>query len=200
MKVRDLFLKADIPPQPGGRARPWYRRLRWDWILLFILAPAALALSLAFPDQGTKVGRVSWDFFIEMLSILPAVLALMGLFAVWVSRETVVRYLGEGSGMGGLLLSMLLGALPTGPLYIAFPMGAMLLEKGARVANVMAFLSAWACIKLPQELVEFQFMGWRFALTRFSVTAALIVFLCLIAERVYHRFPDREAAESQSLA
>ncbi|MDY6793753.1 MAG: permease [Actinomycetota bacterium] len=178
--------------QPESASRPWCRRLRWDWSILAVLSPATLAASLAWPDQGSKVARVSWDFFLEMLSILPAVLVLMGLFAVWVSRETVVKYLGEGSGIKGLLLSMLLGALPTGPLYIAFPMGAMLVNKGARVANVMAFLSAWACIKLPQELVEFQFMGWRFALTRLLVTALLIAVLCLVAEWIYNRFPEKE--------
>ncbi|MFW6113714.1 MAG: permease [Actinomycetota bacterium] len=184
------------PGQPDSGGRPWYRRIQWDWLMLALLAPITLAVSLAFPDQGAKVARVSWDFFLEMLSILPAVLVLMGLFAVWVSRETVAKYLGEGSGIKGLLLSMVLGALPTGPLYIAFPMGAMLVKKGARVANVMAFLSAWACIKLPQELVEFQFMGWSFALTRLLITALLIALLCLAADWIYYRFPEKEMASA----
>ena len=80
---------------------------------------------------------------------------------------------------------MLLGALPTGPLYVAFPMGAMLIRKGARIANVMAFLSAWACIKIPQEMVELQFMGWQFTATRLLLTVILVGVMCLLAERVY---------------
>lgn len=177
--------------------KPLYRRIRWDWLILLILVTVTLAVSLAFPAQGRKVARISWDFFLEMLMILPAVLVLMGLFAVWVSREKVVKYLGEGSGIKGLLLSMALGSLPTGPLYVAFPMGAVLLKKGARVANVMAFLSAWACIKIPQELVEFQFMGWQFALTRLALTAFFIGLLCIFAEWIYNRFPHREARKGE---
>lgn len=174
----------------------WYKRLRWDWTMLAIIIPVAVAVSLIFPDKGENIADISWSFFLEMLYILPAVLILMGLFAVWVSRDLVVKYLGDGSGIGGLVLSMVLGALPTGPLYVAFPMGRMLLRKGARVANVMAFLSAWACIKIPQELVELQFMGWRFAATRLLLTALLIGVMCLFAELIYKRLPDRETGSA----
>jgi uncharacterized membrane protein YraQ (UPF0718 family) len=184
----------DTVVEPEER-RPWYRRLGWDWALLLVIIPVTAALSVAFPDRGEKVVKVSREFFLEMLYVLPAVLVLMGLFAVWVSRDVVVKYLGEGSGIRGLLLSMVLGALPTGPMYVAFPMGAVLIKKRARVANVMAFFSAWACIKLPQEMVEFQFMGWRFAVVRLLLTIFLVGVMCLFAEYLYYRLPGGEAPE-----
>lgn len=181
-------------------ALPWYKKLRWDWTMLALIIPIAVTVSLLFPDRGARVADISRSFFLEMLYILPAVLILMGLFAVWVSKDVVVRYLGAGSGIRGLLLSMLMGALPTGPLYVAFPMGAMLIRKGARIANVMAFLSAWACIKIPQELVELQFMGWRFAATRLLLTAFAIGVMCLLAESIYKRFPQNKIKEKEPLA
>ncbi len=176
---------------------PWYKKLRWDWTMLALIIPITVTVSLIFPDKGERVADISWSFLLEMVYILPAVLILMGLFAVWVSREVVVRYLGAGSGIKGLLLSMILGALPTGPLYVAFPMGAMLIGKGARIANVMAFLSAWACIKIPQELMEIQFLGWRFAATRLLLTASLIGVMCLFAELIYKRLPEKETGEKK---
>jgi len=194
-----------MPPEKGSSlsevpAAPWYKNLRLEWTLLVLIIPIAVTVSLIFPDRGERVADISWSFFLEMLYILPAVLILMGLFAVWVSKDVVVRYLGAGSGIRGLLLSMLLGALPTGPLYVAFPMGAMLIRKGARIANVMAFLSAWACIKIPQELVELQFMGWRFAATRLLLTAFAIGLMCLLAESIYKRFPQNKIKEKEPLA
>jgi uncharacterized membrane protein YraQ (UPF0718 family) len=176
---------------------PRHKKIRWDWIMLALIIPIAVTLSLIFPDKGERVAGISGSFLLEMFYILPAVLILMGLFAVWVSKDVVVRYLGAESGIKGLLLSMALGALPTGPLYIAFPMGAMLIRKGARIANVMAFLSAWACVKIPQELVELQFMGWRFAATRLLLTASLIGAMCLFAEFIYKRFPEKENGEKE---
>lgn len=172
---------------------PWRKRVRWDLVLLAASVAGFICLSLLYRDRGARALRVSWEYFQELVFILPAVMILMGLFAVWVRREVVVRYLGREAGLGGVLLAILLGALPTGPLYVAFPLAAMLLEKGARVANVMAFLSAWACIKLPQELVELQFLGWKFALLRLVLTVALVIPMALLGEALYHPGRPRES-------
>lgn len=167
--------------------QPLRKRVKWDLVSLALSVAAFTAISLAFQDKGAKALRTSWEFTQEMLFVMPAVMVLMGLFAVWVDRATVVKYLGSGSGLGGLLLAVLLGSLPTGPLYFAFPLAAMLLKKGARVANVTLFLSAWACIKLPLELMELQFLGWRFMLLRLGLTVAVLVPMSLLAEAIYHR-------------
>jgi len=116
--------------------------------------------------------------------ILPAVMIIMGLFAVFIPSETVVKYLGKTSGIKGIALSILIGTLPTGPLYVAFPMAATLLKKGARVSNIIVFLSAWACIKIPQELVEFQFLGAEFMALRLILTIIFVIIMGLIIERI----------------
>lgn len=174
--------RGEAAPKP-----PLRKRMKWDWFFLVLAVAAFAALSLIYQDKGSKALRISWEYFKEMLFILPAVMILMGLFAVWVERDVVVKYLGKGSGMGGLLLAIFLGTLPTGPLYVAFPLAAMLLKKGARVANVTVFLSAWACIKLPLVLMELQFLGWRFTFLRLGLTVALVIPMGLLAEMLYHR-------------
>ncbi|MBN2028120.1 MAG: hypothetical protein JW854_15335 [Actinobacteria bacterium] len=166
---------------------PLRKRIKWDVVALAVSAVALYGLSLIFQDKGERALEASWAFFKEMAFVLPALMILMGLFAVWVDRRIVVRFLGKGSGTGGLFLAIILGALPTGPLYIAFPLAAILLKKGARVANVILFLSAWACIKLPQELMELQFLGWEFMLLRLGLTVAVLIPMALLAEFLYHR-------------
>lgn len=187
--------KEKFMEQTGGNEKktPWRRRVKWDWVFLVISFAAFGFLSLFFPERGSKALHVSWEYFKEMALILPAVMVLMGLFAVWVRRELVVKYLGGKSGITGLLLAVFLGALPTGPLYVAFPLAAMLMQKGARVANAMLFLSAWACIKMPQELMELQFLGWKFTFLRLALTVALVIPMGLAAEALYHRRGKREA-------
>jgi uncharacterized membrane protein YraQ (UPF0718 family) len=173
---------------PGEQHRtPLRKRIRWDWLFLALSATALIVLSMIFEGKGRIAGRVVWEYAKEMVFILPSVMVLMGLFAVWVNRETVVKYLGEGSGIKGFVLAALLGTLPTGPMYVAFPLAAVLLKKGARVANITIFLSAWACIKLPLELVEFQFMGWKFALLRLGLTVALVLPMGIMVEVLYNR-------------
>ncbi len=151
-----------------------------SWIFLGIFLLFAAALLFAFPQNRQPTFTAFWKFFVEMLTIIPGVLLIMGLFAVWVPKETIGRYLGREAGVRGLLLSLVFGALPTGPLYAAFPLTQGLLDKGASKANMFVFLAAWACIKVPQELVELQFLGWRFTLGRLTITIAVIVVMSLV--------------------
>ena len=171
-----------VPPKP-----PLRKRIKWDWVFFAVAASALLTMSLVYPDKGKIAGKATWSYLKEMIFILPAVLIAMGLFMVWVNRETVMKYLGEGSGPTGLILAIALGMLPTGPLYVAFPLAAVLMKKGARVANVMAFLCSWAAMSIPAELMEFRFLGWKFTLLRIGLTISLVIPMCLFAERLYKR-------------
>lgn len=155
-----------------------------DIIFLGIAIIIAIILISLFPDKREVITASSWEFFIEMIWILPAVMVLMALFAVWVSKETVVKYLGETSGIRGVFLAILFGALPTGPLYVAFPVAAVLIKKGAKISNIIIFLSAWACIKIPQEIVEFQFLGLKFMAARLILTIIFVVIMGLSIEKI----------------
>ncbi len=120
----------------------------------------------------------------------------MGLFKVWVSKEMVVKYLGKASGLKGILIAVVLGATPTGPLYVAFPLAAAMLEKGARVTNIIVFLSAWACIKIPQEMVELQFLGLNFMVTRLILTIILVSVMGFFIEQLIEK-TDIEGIEDE---
>jgi len=148
-----------------------------DWIALFIVVMITISVIILIPDRSELIISTSLDYFQQMVLIFPAVLILMGLFSLWISREFVMQHLGESSGIKGFIISLILGALPTGPLYIAFPMAQALRKKGASYTNIVVFLSAWGCIKIPQELVELQFMGAEFMLTRLVLT---IVFIAIM--------------------
>ena len=153
-------------------------------IFLVVIFIIALTLLSIFPNKQEAVTKASWKFFIEMIWILPGVMVLMGLFMVWVSKEMVEKYLGKTSGIKGFSLAILLGALPTGPLYVAFPLAASLIKKGARISNIIIFLSAWACIKIPQEMVELQFLGPRFMAARLILTIGFVVIMGISIERI----------------
>ncbi len=155
-----------------------------DIIFLGIALIVAIILLSFFPDRREAVAAASWEIFIEMIWILPAVMVLMGLFSVWVSKEIVVKYLGKASGIKGIFFAILFGALPTGPLYVAFPLAAALIKKGARISNIIIFLSAWACIKIPQEMVEFQFLGLKFMVARLILTIIFVVIMGVSIEKI----------------
>ena len=75
--------------------------IRDNLIFLGFFAAAAAVL-LIFPGKKPAAVSASWTYLQEMLVILPAVMVIMGLFSVFVSKEQVVKYLGKHRGSKGL--------------------------------------------------------------------------------------------------
>jgi len=148
-----------------------------DRLVLLLLIIVFLFIVNRFPDQSSRILSTSLGYFKDMMIILPSVMILMGLFMVWISNDLVLKFMGKTSGLKGMFLSLLLGSLPTGPLYAAFPIAVALKSKGASAANMVVFLSAWACIKIPQELVEIQFLGYKFMIVRLLLTIVLVIIM-----------------------
>ncbi|MBS3742451.1 MAG: permease [Candidatus Cloacimonetes bacterium] len=146
------------------------------------LISIVFVLILIFTDKGDVIITELKDFSFSILLILPAVILLMGLFNVWVTKEHVMKWLGKESGGKGIVISFVFGALPTGPLFVAFPIAATLKKKGASILNIVIFLSAWGCVKIPQEIIELQYLGLKFMLTRLVLTISFITIMGIIIE------------------
>ena len=184
--------ETNAPGGDRGTLRDFTRNIVSGVTTRSLLALAALLITAAvlltlFPDRREAVTERSLEFFIEMASILPAVVVLLGLFSVFVPKQLIADHLGSASGANGFLLSLGLGALPTGPLYVAFPIAAAMMRKGASVRNMIVFLTAWASVKLPQEMVELRFMGLEFTLLRLVLTVSTAAILGWVVERLLGR-------------
>jgi uncharacterized membrane protein YraQ (UPF0718 family) len=180
---------------------PDQQKLRSDIVRGYLLLGAAVIAAAVilgvFPDKVPATIETTWVYFREMIMILPAVMIIMGLFSVFLSRELVVKYMGQASGMRGIAIAMFFGALPTGPLYVAFPLAAALRRKGASVSSIVVFLSAWACIKIPQELIELQFLGIRFMAARLVLTIVFVAIMGILIEKIIAWTDSRGARVSQ---
>ncbi len=90
-------------------------------------------LRIFLPEESDISFAIMKDYSLEVLAIFPPVLILMGLADVWIPRAKIKKYLGEGSGITGILISMSLGTLPADPMFIAFPIVGEMIRKGARI-------------------------------------------------------------------
>lgn len=162
------------------------------FLLPLLVVCAFVVLAIGWPAIADRAVKVTWDYFKEMILILPPVFILMGLIEVWVPKEKIQSWLGRGSGIRGLALSLALGTLPTGPLYVAFPMAASLIQKGAGIANMVLFLGAWAALKIPQLMVEIKFLGLNFAMLRFALTLAALLLIGFVMEKMIRHQPSNE--------
>ena len=89
-----------------SKVKAFLKRYRF-FILMLSISFLILIIS---PETGGRVFRLTGNNLLEMASVLPPIFVLLGLLDVWVERETMVRYMGEGSGLKGALLAFLLGS------------------------------------------------------------------------------------------
>ncbi len=186
-------MNTNLPQQTLGGGAPqgasvktpkqWLADYRW----VLLIAVADLLVWLFVPAQAPLVLHNTWDYFVEMVVILIPVAVLIGLFEVWVPKQLIGKYLGRESGWKGIALSLLFGTAPTGPLYAAFPIAGMLLQKGASPLNVVVFLNTWAAIKIPQLLVEANFLGPSFMLVRLTLTVPSAILIGWLIQKGIER-------------
>jgi uncharacterized membrane protein YraQ (UPF0718 family) len=124
-----------------------------------------------------------------MFLVIPPIFILLGLLDVWVPREKMIRYMGEGSGPKGAILAFLLGSFAAGPLFGAFPFAAVLMKKGASFTNILIFIGAWSTTKIPMLLFEMSALGRRFALSRLAID---IIGILIIAWAIKAALPRKE--------
>lgn len=151
--------------------------------LFLVIVLVDLVVLVIRPELGRTILGHSWDVVAQMLAILPPVFLLLGLLDVWVPRETVMRYVGEGSGARGTILSIVLGAAAAGPLYGAFPIAHTMSRKGASYFNIIVFIGAWSTLKIPMFLFELSSLGTRFAVTRWTVNVVGIIIMAALIDR-----------------
>ena len=151
-------------------------------IKILILALIIAVLFHYYPENVERGVIISRDYGLKMISILPAVLILMGLVDVWVPEKLIKKYLGQNTGFKGIITAIILGTLPTGPMYVAFPIASELLRKKAGLKNVIIFLGVWASLKIPQIGVEIQFLGLKFTTLRFALTLLSVISIGIIIE------------------
>lgn len=151
---------------------------RYKFFLLLLLINAVVLL--LYPETGENALLISGANALEMLTIIPPIFILLGLLDVWVERETMIRFMGEGTGLRGGIIAFVLGSAAAGPLYAAFPIAAMFLKKGASWMNVLLFIGSWSTTKIPLLLFETASLGFSFMALRFVFNIAGIIAIAVI--------------------
>lgn len=143
--------------------------------LLSVSLISIAILYILSPDKGETAVLSAIDNFASVGMVLPPIFILIGLMDVWVPKEIMVKYMGRRSGILGGVLAVILGSVGAGPLVVAFPIAALLIRKGARLAYVFLFLGAWTSVKLPIFMFEWVNFGRQFTLVH--VMTSMTVYL-----------------------
>ncbi len=133
--------------------------------------------------SGIEIGKNFIIFFKTMMTFLPLVFILIGLFEVWVKQEVIERHLGDQSGILGYFWALLLAGTAVGGLYVAFPVASSLYKKGARISTIFTYIGAAAVCRVPMTLFEASYLGMKFTFIRLMVAIPLIIFSSILFEK-----------------
>jgi len=129
---------------------------------------------------GREISHNFASFSLDMLKVLPCAFILIGLFEIWVKRETIERHFGEKSGVRGYLWGILLASTTVGGLYVAFPVAYSLYSKGAKLSVIFTYIGASAICRVPMTIFEASFLGIKFSAIRLLVAIPLVVITSML--------------------
>ena len=153
-------------------------------LILFISFVAVVIISkLVGFTPGTMIGANFLDFTKGMLKVLPTAFVLIGLFEVWVPRETVEKNFGKTAGFKGYIWSILLASTTVGGLYVAFPVAYSLYKKGAKYSSILIYISSAALVRIPMTLFEASYVGLKFTAVRWITSIPLIILSSIFMEK-----------------
>ena len=148
---------------------------------------AFLLLGISWKKNHQKTKKALKKGYHALLSILPAmllVLLLIGLILTLLSADTISKLIGGGSGIWGVLLAAGIGSITMIPGFVAFPLAAALLEHGAGIVQIAAFVSTLMMVGIVTLPMEIETIGKVPAILRNILSfcwALLVAFLMGVA-------------------
>ncbi|NIM90731.1 MAG: permease [Candidatus Aminicenantes bacterium] len=138
-------------------------------IIMAVLAVTLLLIgyskSQALPLKGLKSAL---NMIVQILPLLIFAFIVAGMIQALLPKELLSRWIGEESGLRGILIGTVAGGLTPGGPYVSLPVVAGLLKAGAGVGIMVAYLTAWSLWAVGRLPMEIGILGWKFTLVRLA--------------------------------
>jgi uncharacterized membrane protein YraQ (UPF0718 family) len=151
-------------------------------IVVNLLAVVGLMVALNRDrPRARQALRAAARMFAGLAPTMAIIIVLISLMTAFVRPDDISRFVGEQAGFAGTLAIAAVGAVLFIPALIAFPLAASLLESGASVQAVAAFITTLTMIGVVTLPLEIKELGRRMALLRnvFSAVLALAIALAM---------------------
>jgi hypothetical protein len=117
------------------------------WMLVAALALTAAVRSKALFREGAKEG--ARDFVVLLPRIMIGVVG-SGYIAAIMPQDLITTWIGPNSGILGVTIATLAGAITPGGAVVGFSVGAAALKGGGGAPQVIAYSTAWSLYALTR--------------------------------------------------
>jgi uncharacterized membrane protein YraQ (UPF0718 family) len=140
-------------------------------IIVGVLAIILLTIGY-YRGQGDHIlgMKLAFSLIVQVLPLLVFALIVAGMVQVIIPKEFLSKWVGEESGMRGILIGTVAGGFSPGGPYVNLPIAAGLIHAGASIGTMVAFLTGWSLLAFNRLPMEIGILGWRFTLIRLAST------------------------------
>ena len=119
--------------------------------------------------------------FLSMLPMLLAILLLLGIFDVYITKDILLSFFISNNFVDTITGTLLGGVLTSNPM-ISYILGGELTDAGVSLYAVTAFILSWVTIGLVQLPAEVEVFGLRFTFYRtlFTFITTILVSLATV--------------------
>ena len=136
-------------------------------IIMAVLA-AVLVLTGYYKGEHINGLKEAMTMTIQLMPLLILALIIAGMVRVLLPHDTIVKWIGNESGMRGILVGTVAGAFTPGGPYVSMPIVAGLLHSGASMGTTVAYITGWSLWAFSRLPLEIGILGWRFAFIRLA--------------------------------
>lgn len=141
-------------------------------IIIMGLIAAVLTVIAFNRGQGEHIAgfKSAMDIALQIIPMLIFAIIIAGMLQSLLPHDAVEKWIGGESGMRGILLGTVAGALMPGGPYISLPIAAGLLRAGAGIGTMVAFITGWSLWAIARLPLEIGVLGWKFTLIKIAST------------------------------
>lgn len=155
----------------------------------FIMMALAVVLFLIACLKGENSHILGLKAGMELLiKVMPRVFfafIVAGMIQVLLPKAFILKWVGSDSGMKGILVGTIAGALTPGGPFTHFPIIASFYKAGADIAPMIAYLTAWSVLGVHRIIIwEIPLLGNRVTFIRVLVSMFFPVIAGLLTKLI----------------
>jgi len=131
--------------------------------------------------------KAAGNILLQVLPMLIFVFIIAGIIQYILPVDTVAKWVGAESGFRGIIIGTAAGGITPGGPMVSMPIAAGLLQSGAGIGTMVAFMTGWSLWAFSRIPLEVGLMGWKFTAIRLTCTFFFPIIAGLLANLLFSK-------------
>ncbi|MGH4140299.1 permease [Clostridium sp.] len=150
-------------------------------IALWIIAGTWFIWSITKDKKRTLNSiKMSSGMMKNMISQIIGILFLIGLILTFIPPDIIKQYMGQSNIFISTIVSAFVGSITLIPAFVAFPLVGSLVNAGANIVPVVAFLTTLTMVGIVTFSLEKKEFGLKFTIVRNSLSFIFAIIIALL--------------------